>query len=234
MQPLFGGFFGGWELVLILAVILILIGARGLPYFSQGYEQGLEEFNRAIRDFFGLRPQTSGEQRGQLHLRSALMVWLAQGLNVGRIPWAPGTFGSMVGLLWFAILLSARNIWWFAGGVIAGLLVSVWVCGKAEEILQQRDPSSIVLDEICAMPLCFVPWLVSEWLHKGAWPPLETFFGAKSWYITLIIFTLFRFFDILKPWPVRQSQRLPGGWGVVVDDVLAALYVCALTLLVVH
>jgi phosphatidylglycerophosphatase A len=58
--------------------------------------------------------------------------------------------------------------------------------------------------------------------------------GAKTWYLTAIIFILFRIFDILKPPPVRQSQRLAGGWGVVTDDVLAALYVCALSLIVFH
>ena len=100
--------------------------------------------------------------------------------------------------------------------------------------MQQRDPGSIVLDEICAVPLCFVPWVASEWLRQGVWPTPETFFGPKTWYITVVIFVLFRGVDIVKPWPVRQSQRLPGGWGVVMDDVLAALYVCALSLIVFH
>src|SRR6185436_1166808 len=136
--------------------------------------------------------------------------------------------------IWLVLLLSTMNLWLFFAGMIIGIYLSVWICGKAEEILRQRDPGSIVLDEICAVPLCFVPWLVSEWVHKGVWPSLETFFGAKSWYITAVIFVLFRIFDILKPWPVRQSQRLPAGWGVVADDVLAAVYVCALSLLVFH
>lgn len=163
-----------------------------------------------------------------------IVLWLALGCGVGRIPIAPGTFGSLLGILWFAILLAAQNFWIFVAGIIAGVLVSVPICGQAEEKLQLRDPSSIVLDEICAMPLCFVPWVASEWFRKGTWPPLETFFGANSWHIAAMIFVLFRIFDIAKPWPVRQSQRLPGGWGVVMDDVLAALYVCALSLIVFH
>jgi phosphatidylglycerophosphatase A len=164
----------------------------------------------------------------------AVILWLAQGCGIGRMPFAPGTFGSVLGLLWLSILVLTQNLWMFVGGIVAGALASAPICGKAEEILQQRDPGSIVLDEICAVPLCFVPWVASEWLHKGVWPPLETFFGAKTWYITAVIFVLFRVFDILKPWPVRQSQRLPGGWGVVMDDMLAALYVCALSLIVFH
>ena len=163
-----------------------------------------------------------------------LILWLAHGFGIGRIPWAPGTFGTLVGVLWFAILLSTQNLWGFIGGLIGGVIASVWICGRAEVILKQRDPGSIVLDEICAVPICFVPWVVSEFFRQKTWPPLETFFGARSWYIVAILFVLFRIFDILKPPPVRQSQRLPGGWGVVTDDVLAALYVCALSLIVFH
>jgi len=163
-----------------------------------------------------------------------LILWLAHGFGVGRIPWAPGTFGTLAGVLWFAILLSTQSLWGFIGGLIGGVIASVWICGKAERILKQRDPGSIVLDEICAVPICFVPWVVSELSRQKTWPPLETFFGTKTWYIVAILFVLFRIFDILKPPPVRQSQRLPGGWGVVTDDVLAALYVCALSLIVFH
>jgi phosphatidylglycerophosphatase A len=162
------------------------------------------------------------------------VLWAAQGFGVGRIPWAPGTFGSLMGLIWLVVLLSTSSLWVFLAGTVIGAYLAGWICGKAEEILQLRDPGSIVLDEICAVPLCFVAWVASEWLRKGVWPTLETFFGAKTWYITAVIFVLFRVFDILKPWPVRQSQRLPGGWGVVMDDVLAALYVCALSLIVFH
>lgn len=163
-----------------------------------------------------------------------LILWLAQGFGIGRIPFAPGTFGSLLGVLWFAVLLSTQNVWGFVGGTIGGVIASIWICGRAETILEQRDPGSIVLDEICAIPICFVPWVVTELSRQQPWPSLETFFGPKTWYIAAILFVLFRIFDILKPPPVRQSQRLPGGWGVVIDDVLAALYVCALSLIVFH
>jgi phosphatidylglycerophosphatase A len=163
-----------------------------------------------------------------------LTLWLAQGFGIGRVPFAPGSFGSVLGIGWLAILISSHSLWMFVGGIAAGAVAAALICGKAERILRQHDPGSIVLDEICAVPLCFVPWVVSEWMRKGTWPPLETFFGPKTWYITAVIFVLFRVFDILKPWPVRQSQRLPGGWGVVTDDVLAAVYVCALSLIVFH
>jgi phosphatidylglycerophosphatase A len=121
-----------------------------------------------------------------------------------------GTFGSLVGLLWLAILLSTQNIWDFLAAFLGGVIASVWICGKAEAILKQRDPARIVLDEICAVPICFVPWVVTEWLGKGKWPPLETFFGARTWYIVVILFVLFRIFDILKPPPSAKASGCRG------------------------
>lgn len=207
---------GGLEIAVLIAVLTVLWMAADLVRLA--------------------REQANENAKAQQTSRAydIYAVWLAQGFGIGRIPWAPGTFGSVIGLLWFAILLSTQTIWGFVGGMLGVVIASVWICGKAERILNQHDPGSIVMDEICAVPICFIPWVVSEWLRKGAWPPLETFFGANTWYVAAIIFVLFRIFDILKPPPVRQSQRLPGGWGVVTDDVLAALYVCALSLIVFH
>jgi phosphatidylglycerophosphatase A len=160
-----------------------------------------------------------------------LLLWVAQGFGSGRIPVAPGTFGSVVGLLWFAALLVAGNFWVFLAGILTALALSVWLCGAAEKILKQTDPGSIVLDEIAAVPVCFLPWVISQWQSSGAMPSPEFFFSARTWHFTVIIFALFRLFDVWKPWPVRQSQHLPGGWGVTLDDVLAAVYVALVSLL---
>ena len=154
-----------------------------------------------------------------------LGLWVAQGFGVGRIPFAPGTFGSVVGLCWFLILLATGSFWLYAAGMLLGIALSVWLCGAAEKILKRTDPSSVVLDEIAAMPLCFTAWVANDWFRHGRWPDPESFFNNQNWVRTAIIFALFRFFDILKPWPVGRSQKLPGGWGVTVDDVLAAIYV---------
>src|SRR5689334_4669160 len=159
---------------------------------------------------------------------SGMILWLAQGFGVGRIPFAPGTFGSGVGLLWFLILMRAGNFWVYLAGVTLGVALSIWVCGEAERILKQTDPSSVVLDEIAAMPVCFLAWVATEWLGKGHLPGPESFCNGQNWPRTALVFVLFRFFDIVKPWPVRQSQKLPGGWGVTVDDLLAAVYVAPL------
>lgn len=157
------------------------------------------------------------------------LLFFAQGFGLGRIPFAPGTFGSLGGLLWTALLLQTGNFWIYLGGATAGALVAVWICGEAERILKQHDPGSIVLDEIVAVPFCFafLFFIMAITSHAGGWPvPAPEFlFSRDGWIITLAVFAAFRLFDIWKPWPVRQAQALRGGWGVVVDDLLAALYV---------
>ena len=153
------------------------------------------------------------------------LLWTAQGFGVGRIPFAPGTFGSFLGLIWAALLLLTENIWIFLTGTILGLAVCVPVCHAAENILREKDPASVVLDEIAAMPVCFLGWIALVFSKTGAVPGPEYFLSARVWPLAVGVFVAFRVFDILKPWPVRRSQSLSGGWGVTADDVLAALYV---------
>ena len=157
-------------------------------------------------------------------LRDKLLLWIAQGFGIGRIPFAPGTFGSVLGVLWFVLLVLSGSVWVLAGGIIAGVAASVWLCGEAERILGKTDPGCVVLDEIIAIPICFLTWTALA-APGTALPPAAFFFEQGTWPITAGVFLAFRFFDILKPWPVRQSQSLHGGWGVTIDDVLAAVYV---------
>lgn len=162
------------------------------------------------------------------HLRNwqaGCTLWVAQGFGVGRIPFAPGTFGSLIGLLWFAILLRAGCFWIYVAGMLAAIPVSVYFCGMGEKILKQTDPGSVVLDEIVALPVCFFSFVALAWFRHQHWPSLEEFFAGSGWIRTGAVFALFRVFDIVKPWPVRGSQKLPGGWGVTVDDILAGIYV---------
>jgi phosphatidylglycerophosphatase A len=159
-----------------------------------------------------------------------MKLWIAQGFGVGRIAVAPGTFGSILGLGWLAMLLAFRSLPIFILGNIAGIALSVWLCGEAERILRKTDPGSVVLDEIIAIPLCFTGWLVVVGLRQRSWPGPEYFW--THWVASLGVFALFRLFDVTKPWPVRQSQILAGGWGVTVDDLLAAVYVNLVVLVV--
>ena len=157
-------------------------------------------------------------------MKANFCLWIAQGFGSGRAPFAPGTFGSVVGLGWFALLLAPGKPWLFIAGISASVVASVWFCGEAEKLLGQRDPPSVVLDEIIAIPICFAAWVWVKFNQEGVLPTVDYFF-VGNWPRTLAVFLAFRFFDVLKPWPIRQSQSLPGGWGVTVDDVLAAVAV---------
>jgi len=150
-----------------------------------------------------------------------IILWLAQGFGSGRAPVAPGTFGSVVGLGWLAVLLLGQSWWIFGGGIVVSTAASVWLCGEGEKIMNQKDPGPVVMDEIIAIPLSFVAWLA---MASPTLPSPVEFF-KNHWLVVLVVFGLFRLFDVWKPWPVRQSQSLPGGWGITIDDVLAAVYV---------
>jgi phosphatidylglycerophosphatase A len=160
-------------------------------------------------------------------------LWVAQGFGVGRIPFAPGTFGSLVGVLWTLLLVKAGSLWLYLVGTLAGVILSVWLCSIAERILNQKDASSIVLDEIVALPICFLPWAAAEWARHGRLPQVESLLQPPSLYLTLALLTLFRIFDIAKVWPASRLERWPGGWGITADDVLAAIYVALFSILFV-
>lgn len=159
------------------------------------------------------------------------VVLLAEGFGSGRSPIAPGTFGTLPGFVLFALLLLPGNVWLFFAGMIAMIGVSVWASGQAEQILSQRDPGSVVIDEIIAIPVCFAGWVVWRLVDIGAMPGVGYFF-QREWLGVIGIFVLFRIFDIWKPWPVGPSQKLYRGWGVTMDDVLAAGYVNLIVLVV--
>lgn len=160
------------------------------------------------------------------------LLFLAQGFGVGRIPVAPGTFGSVLGFAWFALLLLSGNLWLFLLGNVVGLALSVWLCGVGEKVLGKKDPGSVVFDEIAAIPICCIAWVVAVLYKSGAFPSVHYFFSKEHWLGLVGVFAAFRLFDVWKPWPVRQSQILPGGWGVTIDDALAAVYVNAIVLIV--
>ncbi len=178
---------------------------------------------------------TSNTERGRpgrSTVADRVILFMAQGFFIGRIPFMPGTFGSILGVAWTALLLGCQSAWCYVVLSLVGIPLSVWFCGRAERILGQTDPGSVVLDEIVAMPICFGAWIGAyAWAH-GDLPHPGWLFTWPNAAWTVGIFLGFRVFDIVKPWPVRQSQSLPGGLGVTVDDVLAALYVNAIVLLV--
>ena len=162
-----------------------------------------------------------------------MRLWIAQGFGIGRIPFAPGTFGTILGLLWLALLVASGHWWGLVGGTVLGFFISAWLCGYAERVLGQKDPGSVVLDEIAALPVCYTSWIAVHAWKTGAFPQISDFCSNRNWLGTLGLFAAFRLFDIWKPCPVRESQNLAGGWGVTTDDFLAAIYVALASLPIV-
>ena len=133
---------------------------------------------------------------------------------LGRKLPAPGTWGSLAGLLYYAAFFPRQPVGALLVASAIGAYLAIALCGEAEVRLRAQDPGEVVLDEFVAMPLCFIG---VEALTR-VWP---------SWAVLWLGFGLFRLFDILKPFGIRRLQSLPGGWGVVADDIAAALAACA-------
>lgn len=133
---------------------------------------------------------------------------------LGRKLPAPGTWGSAAGLLYFLLCYQQAGIGATLVGSAVAAYLAVGLCGEAEVRMRRQDPGEVVLDEVIAIPLCFLGWRTLQ----GAVPP---------WVLLLAGFALFRLFDIVKPFGIKRLQALPGGWGVVADDVAAALAACA-------
>ncbi|MGM0451926.1 MAG: phosphatidylglycerophosphatase A family protein [Thermodesulfobacteriota bacterium] len=139
-----------------------------------------------------------------VHLRKHLIIGTATAGYIGKIPFAPGTFGSLPGILLFWLVAP------FPLGI--GLLVlaaiiaaAVWAADRAEHVMGCKDPKSVVIDEIAGMGVAF------------AGLPF-------SWPVAAAGFIVFRFFDIVKPYPIGWlEKKYSGGLGVVIDDVAAGL-----------
>ncbi len=134
---------------------------------------------------------------------------LAFGFGTGLAPWAPGTVGSLVGVLfaWLALPLALE---WRIGVGVAIAAAGVWICGESARRVGAHDHPGIVWDEIVGMylTLLVVPPQIATWA---------------------LGFGLFRLFDIWKPWPIRDlDHRLCGGAGIMLDDLMAALYAASI------
>jgi phosphatidylglycerophosphatase A len=129
---------------------------------------------------------------------------------VGNKLLAPGTWASLVGLGFYAFCLCGLSFWSLFCLSALYVYVAIPICDRAEHDLQTDDPDCIVLDEFVAMPICFLGF--QEYLKTH---------GLGS--LLFMGFILFRYFDIWKPLGIYKLQDLPGGLGIVMDDVVAAL-----------
>jgi phosphatidylglycerophosphatase A len=145
-----------------------------------------------------------GYHPGMSRVLSESARWLATGLGSGYSPFAPGTAGSAVGLVLFWPMASLP--WpYSATACLAVSVLGVLAAAHIADRMGLKDPGIVVVDEIVGM------WVTLIGLPFG--PPTAA-----------CGFVLFRLMDVLKPWPARDLERLPGGWGIVADDLAAGVY----------
>lgn len=131
--------------------------------------------------------------------------FLAFGFGSGLAPKAPGTFGTLAAIPLY-LLLSRLSLPMYVAVLALASLLGVWLCGKTAKDLKTHDHPGIVWDEFCGY-----------WLTMLATP--------ADWFWIITGFILFRLFDIWKPWPVSLAdRRVPGGTGIMLDDLIAGLY----------
>lgn len=140
-----------------------------------------------------------------MKFRERAILFAATGGYIGNVPYAPGTFGSLIGLP-VCFLLSRLNFLLAVVWILIFILFAIAIASAAEKILKQKDPGQIVIDEMAGLAVAF------------AGLP----FNFKT---VLAGFVIFRAFDILKPFPIRVlEKKIRGGAGVVLDDVLAGVF----------
>ena len=140
-----------------------------------------------------------------MNFKDKSVMALATGFFAGYIPFAPGTFGSIVGLP-LCFLLSKTKLSVAITFILIFIFFAIWIANMAEKILIQKDPGCIVIDEIAGIMIALLGM------------PFNTISVAAG-------FVTFRFFDILKPFPIRyMERRIAGGTGVVMDDLMAGVY----------
>ncbi|MCZ6820206.1 MAG: phosphatidylglycerophosphatase A [Calditrichaeota bacterium] len=129
---------------------------------------------------------------------------IATGLFVGYVPFAPGTAGSILGLFLYWAIPGTESFGLLAA-ILLLFLLGVWSAKAVEQVTGVEDNQIIVIDEIV-----------------GVLVTLMFFEKSFTWLVVGCI--LFRFFDIVKLYPARRAEELPGGWGVMLDDVVAGIY----------
>jgi len=159
-----------------------------------------------------------------------ISYFLATACGLGYLKPGPGTWGSLGGMALSIALSYSISRWWIpglysdlplnsfwtvrwepAGGqyilVVVIAVLGVFVAGRVERHLAKHDPQFVVIDEVSGQLIAYsLPFVYLNW---------------KSWLLGLI---LFRVFDIWKPFPARQAESLPGGWGIMADDWVAGIY----------
>jgi phosphatidylglycerophosphatase A len=139
-----------------------------------------------------------------MNFKEKAVMFSATGCFIGNIPFAPGTFGSLAGIV-LSFILSKTSVPTAILCTTIFIIFSIWIANDAEKILKKKDPGSIVIDEIAGMAVTLIGL------------PFNLFCVASG-------FILFRVLDIIKPFPIRYiEKRVSGGAGIVLDDIAAGV-----------
>lgn len=138
---------------------------------------------------------------------------LATWFGTGGLPVAPGTWGSLAAIPIALIAVMIGGQFLLMALILIGFVIGVWASGRLAAFYHLRDPQQVVIDEV-----------VGQWL---AILPI-----ALDWRFYPVAFVLFRFADIIKPWPLKDLEKLHGGVGIMADDVGAGVYAGAITWMV--
>ncbi|MFB6348667.1 phosphatidylglycerophosphatase A [Moraxella sp. ZJ142] len=181
-------------------------------------------------------PSASGWQK--------LIYWLGIGLGSGRTKKAPGTWGTLGGLV-VALPMFCLGFWGFLAITVIGCLVGGYICGTTSRLMNVHDDPHIVWDEwvgmwIALLPTAFVLSSLFTTDKDGqnwglVFLVLDGEFGLVALSMMLILpFLLFRFFDIIKPFPISWAdKKVSGGFGIMLDDILAGIMAAIIILLMV-
>jgi phosphatidylglycerophosphatase A len=141
--------------------------------------------------------------------------FLAYGFGSGLAPKAPGTFGTLAAIPVY-LLMQDLALWLYLAITVIAFIAGIWICQQAVNWIKQDDPSAVVWDEIVGYMVTMIA-------------------APTGWQWVLIGFVLFRFFDILKPWPINWfDKNLHGGLGIMVDDVIAGVFAYGSMLLLIQ
>lgn len=154
------------------------------------------------------------EQSAQFNMCNKWHI-LATGFGSGLAPFAPGTFGTLAAIPVY-LMFVYLPMWVFFAFTLLTCLVGPKICGRAADDIGVHDHKAIVWDEFAGffITMCFVPF---------------------SWVNVLLGFVLFRFFDIIKPWPISYlDKHVHGGLGIMIDDIVAGLFAGCCLLVIGH
>jgi phosphatidylglycerophosphatase A len=151
----------------------------------------------------------TGPQSPEPRLARMIATWF----GAGDLPGAPGTWGSLAAIPFAILIVLVGGQLLLAVAVLIAFVVGIWASGKLATFHRLEDPQRVVIDEVAGQWLAILPI-------------------ALDWRYYVVAFLLFRFLDITKPWPLKDFERMPGGLGIMADDIGAGIYAGILTWLI--